>query len=583
MKRNEKPSKGTWVPRVLAILLPLLLLSLAAWPTTSQKASVPPGTFDCDPMAGCLFDMLMALAPIRNAAEHPVGPNQPVPWDQGPATPTAPPDERPPNIIVILADDMGFNDVSLYNGGAADGTLMTPNIDTLAQEGVVFTNGYAGQGTCSPSRAALMTGRYSTRFGFEFTPFFKTGYTIFDLLLRCDTDPYQTIIDMDLAATMPELEEMGMPSSEITIAEKLQEAGYHTVHIGKWHLGGESPSRPEDQGFDESLYMSGILYLPEDSPDVVNARLDFSPIDHMVWANAWYSAQYNGGPEFEPDGYLTDYYTDEAVKVIEANRNRPFFLYLSHWGPHTPLQAKKEDYDALSHIQDHDLRVYAAMIVSLDRSVERVMAALEANGLDDNTLVIFTSDNGGAGYLGLPNVNQPYRGWKMTFFEGGIHVPYFMRWPKEITAGTTYDNPVSHFDIFATAVAAAGVDMPTDRTMDGVDLIPYVTGEDVTKPHDTLFWRTGYYQVVLSNGWKMSVSDRPDKVWLYNLTTDPTEQTNVADSNPAKVAELQALLDAHNAQQAEPLFPSAIQDPVVIDKTEEEQMLETDEYIYWVN
>jgi uncharacterized sulfatase len=406
---------------------------------------------------------------------------------------------------------------------------------------------------------------------------------MFDLLLRCNTDPYQTIIDMDLADTLPELEELGMPPSEITIAEKLKEAGYHTVHIGKWHLGGTNGSRPEDQGFDESLYMSGILYLPEDSPEVVNAKLDFSEIDHMVWASAWYSAQFNGGPEFKPNGYLTDYYTDEAINVIEANRNRPFFLYLAHWGIHNPLQAKKEDYDALSHINDHRLRVYAAMIRSLDRSVERVMAALEANGLDENTLVIFTSDNGGAPYVGLPDINQPYRGWKTTFFEGGIHVPYFIRWPQEISAGTTYDNPVTHFDIFATAAAAAGVDLPGDRTMDGVDLVPYIKGDEVTAPHETLFWRTGHYQVVLSSGWKMSVSDRPDKVWLYNLTVDPTEQTNLADSNPAKVAELQLLLDVHNAQQMEPIWPSVLEDPVTIDKTDEDQMLETDEYIYWVN
>src|SRR5690606_32103926 len=164
-----------------------------------------------------------------------------------------------------------------------------------------------------------------------------------------------------------------------------------------WHLGGVNGYRPEDQGFDDSLYMAGLSYRPADAPDVVNAPLEFDPIDRMVWASARYSAQFNGSDPFEPNGYLTDYYTDEAVRVIEANRHRPFLLYLAHWGVHNPLQARREDYQALAHIDDHALRVYAAMITALDRGVGRVLEALEANGLTENTLVLFTSDNGGAG------------------------------------------------------------------------------------------------------------------------------------------------------------------------------------------
>ena len=584
MKKGRRHRRqGAWFSRIAALLLMFFLFSVVAWTAYSQEPRGKKGVLDCDPMTACFLDLIMTLWPIKNAADHPIGPNQPVEWSQGPDTAESSPSERPPNIIVILADDMGFNDISYYNGGAADGSLQTPAIDTLAQQGVVFTNGYATNATCAPSRAALLTGRYSTRFGFEFTPIFKIGYKIFDLMSRCSTDPYPLILDLELAEQLPDLEELGMPSSEITIAEKLKEAGYQTVHIGKWHLGGTSGSRPEDQGFDESLYLSGVLYLPEDSPEVVNAKLDFSPIDRMMWASGLYSAQFNGGPEFEPAGYLTDYYTDEAVKVIEANRNRPFFLYLSHWGVHNPLQAKREDYDALSHIEDHRLRVYAAMIRALDRSVGRVMEALDENGLSENTLVIFTSDNGGAPYLGLPDVNKPYRGWKTTFFEGGIHVPYFIRWPLRVAAGSSYDKPVSHLDIFATAAAAAGVPLPDDRIMDGVDLIPFVTGEVEGEPHETLFWRSGHYQTVLSSGWKMSVADRPDKVWLYHLTEDPTEQTNLADSMPGKVAELQALLDAHNAEQVEPIWPSVLEDYVPIDKTDEDDLLPSDEYIYWPN
>ena len=173
---------------------------------------------------------------------------------------------------------------------------------------------------------------------------------------------------------------------------------------------------------------------------------------------------------------MTDYLGDEAVRAINANRNRPFFMYLAFNAPHVPLQALKSDYDALPQINDHRLRVYGAMIRALDRNVGHVMSALKENGLDKNTLVIFTSDNGGANYIGLPNINRPYRGWKATFFEGGIHVPFFMRWPAKIAAGSKYNLPIAHTDIFATVAAAAGAPLPTDRVMDGVNVIPFVTG-----------------------------------------------------------------------------------------------------------
>ncbi|MBU2647275.1 sulfatase-like hydrolase/transferase [bacterium] len=527
--------------------------------------------------------ILMRLFPLINAIRKPVAANRSVIWSRGPDKAERPPAERPPNIVFIVTDDMGFNDVSFTNGGAADGSLQTPSIDALAAEGVVFTNGYAGNAICAPSRACMMTGRYSTRFGFEYTPIFKVGPWIMDLMNRQNDDPYKIIIHHDLVDKMKPIGELGMPASEITIAEMMKQAGYHTTHVGKWHLGEENPMRPEDQGFDESLTMAGTLYLPADSPQVVNSRQDFDPIDKMVWAAGQYAVRFNGSKPFEPNGYLTDYYTDEAIKVIEANKNRPFFLYLAHWGIHNPLQAKKADYDALSHIQDHRLRVYAAMIRAVDRSIGRVMTSLQENGLDQNTLVFFTSDNGGAGYLGLPDINKPYRGWKITLFEGGTHVPFFAKWPQRIPKGIRYEKPVSHMDIFSTAAAVAGVPVPDDRKIDGVDLMPYITGARSDDPHDVLFWRQGYYQGVLEKGWKMLVSDRPDKVWLFDLNRDPTEQANVAERHPDKVAELQRLLDAHNAEQAEPLWPSVIEGPIMIDKTSAEKMLVTDEITYWPN
>ena len=514
----------------------------------------------------------------------PVPENVPTNWTSGPTSAALDPGERQPNIIVILADDLGFNDISLYNGGAGDGSIMTPNIDALAQEGVRFNNGYAANAVCAPSRASLMTGRYSTRFGFEFTPFFKTGATIFQWMQDIEQPALPTIIDHGNLESLPPMGELGMPPAEQTIAEVLKAQGYYTAHIGKWHLGSTAEMRPTGQGFDDSLYMGGMLYLPEDHPEVVNAKREQNGIERMVWANARYMADFNNQGNFAPEGYLTDYYTNEAVKVIEENRHQPFFLYLAHWGVHNPLQALKSDYDALSHIEDHHLRVYSAMIKSLDRSVGKVVEALDANGLTDNTLIVFTSDNGGAGYIGLPDVNKPFRGWKLTHFEGGTHVPFLAKWPAQIPSGSVVDHPVHHVDVFHTAAAAAGAQVPTDRKLDGRDLVPYVRGDRSGPPHDTLFWREGYHQSVLHDGWKLIRSDKPDnKHWLFHLAQDPTEQHNLAQQIPDQVARLSALLDAHNAEQAPPMWPSITQAPQLIDKHGGEPYEPGDEYIYWPN
>ena len=535
------------------------------------------------------IDLLVWAAPKLGKLLRPVGPNVPTQWQQGPSSADSSPNERRPNIILILTDDMGFNDISLYNGGAADGSVMTPHIDAIAQHGVEFTNGYAANAICAPSRATLLTGRYSTRFGFEYTPIFKLGPKLFAWMQELEPGPLPLLIDQATAATLPPLEDLGMPTEEITIAEVLKDQGYYTAHIGKWHVGSINGMRPEQQGFDDSLYMKGTLYLPEDSPDVVNAKIAGDGIDRMVWATGTYAAQFNGGEPFQPVGYLTDYYTDEAIKVIEANRNRPFFIYLAHWGVHNPLQASREDYEAFPHIQDHALRVYAGMIRALDRSVARIEEALEKYGLSDNTLVIFTSDNGGAGYIGLPDINKPYRGWKLSHFEGGTHVPYMAKWPNIIEAGTRYEKPIHHIDLFHTIAAAAGAPLPSDRKLDGVDLMPYILGDKTAAPHQTLFWRQGYQQSVLHQGWKLIRSDQPDKPgaaqkkFLFNIDEDPTEQTNLVLQRPDKLAELEGLLAVHNAEQVDPLWPSVIQAPQLIDKTSNAAYKEGDVYLYWPN
>jgi uncharacterized sulfatase len=535
-------------------------------------------------------NLLVWGLPIYKNLTDPIAPNQPVVWPSGPVAAAKPAAQRPPNIILILADDMGFNDISLYNGGAADGSVMTPNIDGIAQQGVLFENGYAANSVCAPSRASLLTARYSTRFGFEFTPFMNVGATIFQWMDDLDPPPLPLFIDHAKAKALPPFQDLGMPSGEITIAEVLKSRDYYTAHIGKWHLGYLPGMRPEDQGFDDSLNLAGTLYLPQDDPDVVNAKREEEGIDRMVWATARYAAQFNGGEHFQPRGYLTDYYTDEAIKVIEANRNRPFFLFLAHWGIHNPLQATREDYDAFPQIQDHTLRVYAGMIRALDRSVGRVVQALKDNGLTENTLVVFTSDNGGAGYIGLPNINKPFRGWKLDHFEGGIHVPFMAKWPVQIEPGTVVSVPIHNMDLFHTFAAAGHAPVPTDRKLDGVDLLPYVRGEASGAPHETLFWREGYHQCVRHAGWKLIRANQPDKPagsgqrkWLFNVESDPTERHNLAEQMPQKVAELEALLAAYNAAQAPPMWPSVVQDAQLIDKPGGVPYVEGDEYIYWPN
>jgi len=393
---------------------------------------------------------------------------------------------------------------------------------------------------------------------------------------------YPVIIDKEKAEKSKSFNELGMPTSEVTIAEVLKSKGYHSVHIGKWHLGSTEEMRPNKQGFDESLFMESGLYLPTNNPNVINSKQDFDPIDKFLWPNMRFGVSYNGGKWFEPSKYLTDYFTDEAIKVIEKNKNRPFFLFLAHWAVHTPLQASKEDYDSLSHIPNHRKRVYLSMIRSLDRSVGRILKAVKEEGLEENTVIIFTSDNGAPNYIGLPDVNRPYRGWKLTFFQGGIRVPYLAKWPGHIKPGTKYDQPITNIDILPTLADAAGAKLPTDRLINGVNLLPFPKGRTSQKQR-ALFWSDGYYQTVQFKGWKLIRTEKPNKKWLFNLSSDPTEKNNLITEYSDKRIELENLLLNHNKQMIKPLWPSFIEFPVSIDKTLDQKQEEEDEYTYWVN
>ena len=515
---------------------------------------------------------------------QPVAEYKQVIWPEGPSNPDTSIENRKPNIILILADDLGFNDVSFYNGGAGDGTLMTPNIDRIGKEGVAFNNGYAASASCSPSRASLMTGRYSTRFGYEFTPFYKVGQTIFRWIDEIENPKLKNqFTQIDNENFVDDDEYGGMPSSEITIAEVLKQHGYYNAHIGKWHLGGVKGQLPTDQGFDDSLQLLSPLYLPKEDPSIVNAYTD-SGIDRMIWAASQFSVRFNGGEAFEPGGYITDYYTDEALKVIEKNKNQPFFLYLGHFAPHNPLQALKKDFEHFHHLtdkSDHQLRVYSAMIRSLDRSVGKILDSLEKNEISENTLIIFSSDNGGANYIHLSDINKPYRGWKLTHFEGGMHIPFMARWPAEIKSGIIFDHPVHQNDIFSTFAAAAGATIPNDRIIDGKNILPFI--KENKAPHNTLFWRQGRLQTILHHQWKMIFDKNQKKTWLFNLKTDPTERKNLTDQMPDKIKLLQGLLEEHNSQQLEPNFLSVVATPILIDKHDGEEYEDSDEYTFWDN
>ena len=531
--------------------------------------------------------LLLGFIKYRSANEYEVGPPRSLAWNAGPNLASESPDERPPNIILIVADDLGYNDISTFGGGLDGGRVKTPNIDQLAADGVVFTQSYSGAGTCAPSRAMLMTGRYPTRTGFEFTP---TPSGMAPMLSRISAEMGRgtpsMIYDAALDESKPPYEQQGLPPEEVTIAEILKERGYATFHIGKWHLGRQDGMAPHEQGFDQSLLMASGLFLPEDDPNVVNAKLDFDPIDQFLWARMAFANSFNSGDQdrFKPGGYLTDYWTDESINIINANKNRPFFLYLGHWGVHTPLQATREDYEAVGDITPHRKRVYAAMIRSLDRSVGRINKALDEAGIADNTLVVFTNDNGGPGYIGLPDINKPFRGWKISQFEGGIRVPLMMKWPARISPGTVSEEPVAHIDVMPTLAAAAEAPEPEGVIVDGENLLPLATGAGLEAwDRDTLFWQSGHYRVVRHKDWKLQVTARPDKQWLFNLAEDPTEQINLAESKPDKVTELMALLDAHAAAARPALYPAVLESAITIDKTLVEPFEEGDDYIYWPN
>ncbi len=399
---------------------------------------------------------------------------------------------NPPNIIVIISDDQGYADVGFH--GSKE--IFTPNIDRIANNGVVFSQGYVSFAVCSPSRAGLITGRYQNRFGYSR-----------NILLA------------------PKDSTMGLPLSEQTLAEVLKKGGYKTKAIGKWHLGAHNSLIPENRGFDEfyGFLIGGHRYFPNDLTlnDLTEARKQM---------DGYVTKIYDNGIRINTSKYLTDELSFNAVKFIEDNSSNPFFLYLSYNAPHTPLEAKEEDLLRNSHIEGEKRRIYASMVTSMDDGIGLVLDKLEEMKIIDNTIVIFFSDNGGVEWYNHSD-NGELRGIKGDFFEGGIRVPFVMQWPKIIPKGITYDKPIIALDVFATATAVANVDNHTINEIDGVNLIPYITGENKNYPHRYLYWQNRDKEIDVIRDGRYKYLRIKDKEFIFDLSNDISEENNLMNSS----------------------------------------------------
>lgn len=459
-----------------------------------------------------------------------------------------------PNIILILADDLGYGDISLHGNDL----IKTPNIDGIAQAGVDFTRGYVSASVCAPSRAAMLTGQYQQRFGFEFLT------DPFENLPRTRVSDFERFgNEADFKAwyqPSTSIKERGLDPSVKTVANYMKEDGYATAVIGKWHMGMHPRFDPKYFGFDQcyGILGAGSLYAPLGDERIVESRHDWDFADFTAWQNMYYYVQENGKqsvPEGKP--YLTDYFADKAVQYIEKNKKNRFFLHLAFTAPHGPFQAQKTYYDKLSHIKDHNKRVYYAMIQNLDDAIGKVKEKLAKEGLLENTLIVFASDNGGATYTRACN-NQPFYGGKMSDFEGGLVVPFMMQWSGHIKPNTKYANSVSLLDIVPTVLSATNSALTASVPLDGVNLIPFLDEKQVTnkKPHDVLYWRTGFLRAIQKDSFKLQINEHDNYRSLHNIVTDPSEKDNLFDKYPEKVQELDAAWQKWNKDLPAPKWSS---------------------------
>ncbi len=432
--------------------------------------------------------------------------------------------EAKPNMIVVMCDDLGYADVGF--NGCTD--IPTPNIDRIAQNGVQCTSGYVSYSVCGPSRAGFITGRYGQRFGFERNPQYR-----------------------------PDDPNMGLPKEERTFGEVLRPVGYVSGIVGKWHLGAHDSNHPLNRGFDffYGHLGGGHRYLPEELVIKDSQAAQNESQSYQTWILRNHEA-------VPPTKYLTDEFSDAAVEFVTENKDKPFFLFLSYNAPHTPLQATEKYLSRFKQIKDEKRRTYAAMVSAVDDGVGLLLDRLAELKLEENTIVVFLSDNGGPSNKNASN-NTPLKGQKSDVWEGGFRVPYAMQWKGVIPAGVKYDNPVSALDIMATIVELAKAPVDAERPLDGVNLIPYLTGKNAGVPHDTIYLRKFDQQryAVRRGDFKLVIPGDGKKAMLYNLEQDIGETTNLAGKHPEKLQELDEARLKWSSELIEPSFWGLIHTP----------------------
>jgi arylsulfatase A-like enzyme len=464
-----------------------------------------------------------------------------------------------PNVVVIVADDLGKHDVSAYSPAS----LPTPNIERIAREGVTFTEGYATSPVCSPSRAALLTGRQQQRFGFELLTHDRYPHDRFQAWFARNflSSRGWTALDDERVPLPKDVELQGLPPSEITLAELLKKQGYDTAIFGKWHLGVGEQMLPEHRGFDYQygFYEAFSLYADPDDQNMANVRDDIFADRYQWWTGrSRNSAIRRNGAVIEETGYLTTRIAEEASQWIEARKGRPFFAYVPFNAPHAPMQAPRSYADRFTSEPNPDRRVYLGMIAVLDDAIGQLLATLDRIGVADDTLVFFVSDNGAATYTRIAT-NTPLRGGKLMNFEGGINVPFLARWPKQLPRAATYRQPVSTSDIFMTAVRAAGAALPADRPYDGVDLVPYASGARADAPHEALYWRAAGHRAIRVGPHKLISDAKTGARVLYDLEADPFENTDLSETDPALVKSLEERLEKWESSLLPSRWPNVME------------------------
>jgi arylsulfatase A-like enzyme len=480
--------------------------------------------------------------------------------------------DRPPNIILIVADDLGYSDLQCYGNIA----IHTPNIDSLGSGGVRFLQAYVTSPICSPSRMGMITGRYQNRFGSEYMPYDK-----FDpAFLKHIREHY--IFERKkypgLKTLKPHLElnkskyETGLDMHEITLAQLLKKQNYATGLAGKWNLGDDPGNHPYDRGYDYCYYFDGALtrYVddPVDTSRYINKHLPWAFSELPAWTpRAASTAIREGRNEVKDTGYLTFSLASKGIQFMEENKDHPFFLTLTFNAPHDPFQVPKSYFDRIKNVNDSVKRVYYGMIEALDDAVGSIVEKLKQLHLDNNTMIVFISDNGGATYTRATD-NAPLRGGKCTHFEGGLMVPFFIKYPSVIKASQVFRNPVSSLDIFATVAAVTNTPLPSDRVYDGVNLMPFLT-KDEGYPHSVFYWRSGYSKAICKENWKLYINEKNKKKFLFNLETDIEEKHDLSSGMPEKVDELMHELDLwEKTQTVKPSWPSAADVLIEIDGEE---------------